>query len=106
MSNIPPRGELHWVEDNFNRYMFKDAFDTLEKTQGAWEWMKTAEPPADEGFMWWDHPMCQKIKENMSDDHSGASAAFCMRIMKQMAKQGWEIWAAQEMLAQMKRKEK
>ena len=106
MSSIPARGNFDWVEDSFNKYMFKDAFDTLERTEGAWEWMKTAEPPKDEGFMWWNDPMCNKLKNNLDGGHSGASAAFCMRIMQQMTKLGWELWAAGEILAQIQRKEK
>jgi hypothetical protein len=106
MSSIPPRGNFDWVEDSWNKWAFKDAFNTLESTEGAWEWMKTAEPPTDEGFMWWNHPMCNKIRGHMDDGHSGVSAAICMRIMQQMAKWGWELWAAQEIVAQMKQKEK
>ena len=90
-----PRGNFNWMKDPMDRWLYSDAFNALEAVEGAWEWMATANPPADRGFMWWDDPMSRRIMGKLSDGHSGASAAVCMRAAQEMARLGWDAWVRQ-----------
>ncbi|MDA9846595.1 hypothetical protein N9C10_01525 [Flavobacteriaceae bacterium] len=56
-----------------------------------WDWFKNESPPPQCGYMWWSHPNADIIRENLSNRnvHSGASFAYCMRIMEKIAKEGF-----------------
>jgi len=69
-----------------------DAYNAVEKTDGAWEWLKRPDvPPEDKGFMFCGDPMLNQIMKNMemAGYHSGASFAYTMRTMEMIAKYGW-----------------
>lgn len=68
-----------------------DAYWAVEKTPGAWEWLKRPDVPGDGGFMFSNHKMSNEILKNMSlgYNHSGASFAEVMRDMEMVAKYGW-----------------
>jgi hypothetical protein len=86
MDCIPPKGTFLWITDLMERSFVEDAYRALQLTPGAEEWLRTAEPPADKGFMWWDHPMVAALKANLGEGHSGSSAAFTLRTAQEMAK--------------------
>ena len=68
-----------------------DAYEAIEKTPGAWEWLKRPDVPGDDGFMFSDDVMMILIKNNMKHlyRHSGGSFAHTMRTMEMIAKHGW-----------------
>lgn len=103
MTYIPPKGNFLWITDRMEREFVEDAYRALRLTPGAEEWLRTAEPPEGKGFMWWDHPMVAALKANIGEGHSGSSAAFTLRTAQEMAQKGWDIWAVETLLAQLKR---
>ena len=64
--------------------------DTVTKLK-LWYWIKNESPPSSCGYMWWSHPNSDIIRANLSNNnvHSGASFAYCMRIMEKIAKEGF-----------------
>jgi hypothetical protein len=90
----PQKGTFNWITDSMTRYLATDAYSILQKVPGAEEWIRTAEPPKGEGFMWWNHPMVHNLKNALHDGHSGASAAETLRIAQKMGYLGWDQWAS------------
>ena len=68
-----------------------DAYEAIEKTPGAWEWLKRPDVPGDTGFMFSDDVMMILIKNNMKHlyRHSGGSFGYTLRNMEMIAKYGW-----------------
>ncbi len=68
-----------------------DVYEAIEKTTGAWEWLKRPDVPGDGGFMFSSDPILNEIMKNMKmlGCHSGASFAYTMRSMETIAKHGW-----------------
>lgn len=55
-------------------------------------WMKI-EPPSNTGYMFWDDPNISKILNDpkvLSCGHSGATEAYCLRYVQQIARLGLE----------------
>ena len=54
------------------------------------DFLKNESPPADKGYIWWNHPILNEISDELdSDGHSGASFACVMRAMQFIATKGW-----------------
>ena len=70
--------------------LLKDAYEAVEKTSGAWEWLKRPDVPGEKGLFCND-PMLKSITDNMKlvGNHSGGSFGWTMRQMEAIAKMGW-----------------
>jgi hypothetical protein len=68
-----------------------DAYWAVQKTPGAWEWLKRPDVPGDGGFTYSDDVMVILIKNNMKlfGRHSNTDFANIMRDMEMVAKYGW-----------------
>ncbi len=86
-------GDFSFIDCKLTRYTFKATYDAISSIDGAWDFLKSFEPSAHNGFMFSSHPFLMKI-ENKSDElgagHSGASWAITMRNMEYIAKHGWD----------------
>ena len=93
--SLPPAGDFSWMEDGLTQYYFTDAYQVMTRL-GAWEWLRTAEPPAEQGFMFWSpRPSeLEAIDAAIDKGHSGASYGVTMRAMEAIAKKGWEVFLA------------
>lgn len=73
---------------DFRPYM-KDMADTVTRL-ALWDWFHT-DPP--QSYMLWSHPNIDNISNGLANNqHSGATFAYCMRIMQAIAKQGFDKW--------------
>lgn len=79
------------VYDNFEVKMIQDAYDTIHRL-GLWNWFGEFEPHHNEGFMFTSDPNVAMIGNElaMRDAHSGSSFAWTMRMVHDIAKNGWE----------------
>ena len=56
-----------------------------------WDWLKNFEQNQNEGFMFSSDENVIKIGDSViSDGHSGATFAYCIRCMQSIAKKGFE----------------
>lgn len=87
----PNFGDFSWMKDSSSRELCMDAHRAITE-HGLWDWMKTATPPSDKGFMFWypQPPELEKINSSLTPEHSGASYGWTMRQMEYIAKNGWE----------------
>ena len=70
--------------------MLQDAYQAIEKTN-MWGYMK--QEPSGEGYMYTDDEELRLIHRHLEyDGHSGASFAWTMRTMQQIAKLGEEAF--------------
>ena len=75
---------------NYEVEMLQDAFDTIKRL-GLWEWFGTFEPHANEGFMFTSDMNVAIIGNELHyTGHSGTSFAWTMRMVHDIAKNGWE----------------
>ncbi len=88
------------IEGNFSghsdEYMLKNVYDAICELN-LWEWLKTYTPDEDRGFMFSYSKEVNEIIQHskvVSDRHSGASFAWCMRNMEVIAKNGWDHYFA------------
>lgn len=96
MKNRPTKDEMaKYIADlpltKTEKDLLKDAYEAVEKTSGAWEWLKRPDVPGENGFMFCNDPTVKSIIDNMklAGDHSGGSFAWTMRQMEAIAKMGW-----------------
>ena len=69
----------------------KDMADTVTRLE-LWDWFRT-DPP--NGYMFCSHPNVDKISNGLENNvHSGATFAYCMRLMQAIAMQGFDEWNA------------
>ena len=69
------------------RVSLQNMYNSITKNE-LWDWMKTFKP--DEGFMFTNHPNINIISDDVySDGHSGATFALAMRIMQDIAINGF-----------------
>jgi len=62
--------------------------DTVTRL-GLWDWFKTAQ----EAYMFSNHPNTNKISSGLKNNaHSGATFAYCMRIMQSIANESCDKW--------------
>ena len=95
---IPPYGNFDGLNlPSLDRTMIQSGFEAVESVEGGWDFLRTYEPPADQGFMFSMPPPKQKeIDEAISnryDGHSGASYGWTMRVLQKIAKLGWDSYA-------------
>ena len=90
-STSPNFGDYSWMEDTSSRELCVDAHKAITEL-GLWDWMKTATPPSDMGFMFWNPPPIElaKINASITPEHSGSTYGWTMRQMETIAKNGWE----------------
>jgi len=69
--------------------MLQDAYAAVQACD-AWGWLMLFQPHPNEGFMFSADPMLTQISLAMKHGHSGASFALTMRILHDIARQGWE----------------
>lgn len=78
------------IYQNYEVEMLQDAYDTTNRL-GLWEWLGTFEPHANEGFMFTSDMNVARIGAEMKfNGHSGSSFAWTMRVVHDIAKNGWE----------------
>ena len=74
------------------RPSLKDMADTTDRL-GLWNWFKNETPPADDGYMFWNHENVTAISNGLTkNNHSGATFGLAMRCMQAIAKVGFENW--------------
>jgi hypothetical protein len=93
-------GDFSFIKDTSRRADLEDAY-TAVTMSNAWDFFRTAAPPEDTGYMFWDAPELIAIGKNMkhSDLHSGASFALIMRAMQSIALVGWDAWVTGQLKA-------
>jgi hypothetical protein len=78
------------IYDTFEVTMLQDAYDTIKRL-GLWEWFGTFEPHANEGFMFTSDMNVAMIGNALKfDGHSGSTFGWTMRMVHDIAKNGWE----------------
>ena len=78
------------VYTTFETPMLRDAFQAITVCD-LWDWLRTYTPEPGRGFMFGNHPNQERINQAMTyTGHSGASYAWTMRAMEDIAKNGWE----------------
>jgi hypothetical protein len=56
-----------------------------------WNKLQTDKPPENKGYMFCNYKWIHDIFNTVENDgHSGASGAYCLRIMEQIADIGWD----------------
>lgn len=70
--------------------MLGDADQAITKCD-LWDWLKNYKTDENRGFLFSRHPNLDRIHSAMNYyGHSGASYAWTMRIMEEIAKVGWK----------------
>lgn len=78
------------IYETYEADMIEDAYTTIRRL-GLWEWFGTFEPHPTEGFMFTSDTNIAMIGNELNyQGHSGASFGITMRILHDIAKQGWE----------------
>lgn len=99
-------GDFSFWNDEWEESMYKNCYDAVTK-EGLWDWMKTAEPPKDMGFMLWSCPEMSRIGKHMEVmGHSGCSYAITLRNIEYIAKHGWDKYVADTIEGIERRKKK
>jgi hypothetical protein len=93
--------------DPLDKEMIKSGFEAVESVEGGWEFLRTYEPPADQGFMF-SLPTGKRLEiddaiSNRYGGHSGSSYGWTMRNLEFIAKKGWDTFA-KHCLAEKKKK--
>lgn len=74
--------------------MLRDAEAALT-TCDLWDWLRDFTPHANDGFMFSTHPNLTRLTDAMTyTGHSGSSYAWTMRVMENIAKNGWHSHVA------------
>jgi hypothetical protein len=84
------------MEDGLAQYYLLDAYYAITHLD-AWDWLAAADPPTDQGFMFWSPRPAEleQIDAAIDKGHSGASYGATMRTMQVIAKKGWDQWFAE-----------
>ena len=78
------------IYSNFEVDMLQDGYDTIQRL-GLWEWLATFEPHPNEGFMFTNDTNVEMIGNAMKyREHSGTSFGWTMRVLRDIARQGWQ----------------
>tara|TARA_B100001175_G_C19495376_1_gene634959 strand:- start:1382 stop:1630 length:249 start_codon:yes stop_codon:yes gene_type:complete len=70
------------------KQMLESAFNAISQIE-AWDFIKNYEPPENCGFMWDSNERVTEIMNKINElygGHSGASMAWTMRMMQNIAK--------------------
>ena len=71
------------------RVSLQNMYNSITKNE-LWDWMKTFKPDEGNGFMFTTHPNINIISDDVhSDGHSGTTFALAMRIMQDIAINGF-----------------
>lgn len=96
--SLPAFGDFNGLNlPKWERGVIESGFKAVQSVEGAWEYLKTYDPPADQGFMFSVPP--PKMEEiNVAIDreyggHSGGSYGHTMRILQFIAQKGWDAYA-------------
>jgi hypothetical protein len=84
--------EFKFIEDTTNRIMFQSAYDVINNGN-YWEQLRNFTPQQNTGFAWSNDKLILELKTKISDaypQHSGASMAFILRAMWNIAHDGLE----------------
>jgi hypothetical protein len=86
-------GEFEFVKENF-RDLFKNAHNAITCTE-QWCWLAKYEPGCETGFQFAMTPEIRRINDKMHEDpisenHSGSTYGFTMRVMQYIATNGYE----------------
>ena len=89
----------------YEKEMLHAGFQAVDSVEGGWEFLRTYEPPADQGFMFslstGKRLEIDNAISNRYGGHSGSSYGWTMRNLEAIAKKGWDTWA-EEVLQQRK----
>ena len=101
-STLPAPGDFTGLAlSDWERQMVQTGYEAVSAVEGGWEFLKTYEPPADQGFMFSEPTGLRKQIdteiETRYGGHSGASYGMTMRVLERIAKQGWEVWAKEKL---------
>lgn len=92
MSKTYVPGDFSFWNSAYDEAMYKNAYDAIT-TENLWDWMKTASPPENKGFMFWDAPELKRLNKHMDVmGHSGFSYGMTLRTMEAIAKKGWDTY--------------
>lgn len=81
------------IYTQFEAMMLQDADDAITSC-GLWDWFREYTPEQGKGFMFSTHPNLDRIDKALKfDGHSGASHAWTLRTMQQVARLGWATFA-------------
>ena len=95
---IPAYGNFDGLNlPKWNREMIQSGFEAVESVEGGWDFLRTYEPPKDQGFMF-SLPTGKRLEideaiSNRYGGHSGASYGETMRHLEYIAKRGWDDYA-------------
>tara|TARA_B110000046_G_C12725740_1_gene286477 strand:+ start:94 stop:423 length:330 start_codon:yes stop_codon:yes gene_type:complete len=83
-------GNFNFIHDALTREALKNTYHAVDKTN-MWSFMKTFEPPSDQGFMFTASPELYLISTECENRyrHSGTTWGFSMRHIEYIAKNGW-----------------
>ena len=81
----------------WDKEMIQSGFNAVTSVEGGWEFLRTYEPPINEGFMF-SLPTGKRLEidqaiERNYGGHSGASYGCTMRVLEWIAKEGWNAYA-------------
>lgn len=89
--------------------MLSSAYNAISSVEGGWDFLKTYEPPEEEGFMFVKTPPAkmdeiEKAVIDADSGHSGSSYGWTMRQMQYIAKNGLDAFNALHESKDLKKK--
>lgn len=92
-------GNFSFIKDSMWRVMCQEMYTAITAAD-AWTEMKA--DPGDGGYMFSGAPVVSKVSAHLNDTvgHSGSSFGITMRNMQQLARVGWDVWAAEQKASQ------
>ena len=86
---------------NFNEHtvpLLADAYQAVTVTE---EWANMAKDPGTTGFAWSREPYLNRITGAMklANEHTGATMAWTLRVMQQIAQKGWDTFCEENRVA-------
>jgi hypothetical protein len=78
--------------------LLADAYQAVTVTE---EWANMAKDPGTTGFAWCREPYLKRIQDAMklAGEHTGATMAWTLRIMQQIARKGWDTFCEENRVA-------
>ena len=81
----------------WDREMIQSGVDAVNSVEGGWDFLRTYEPPKDQGFMF-SLPLGTRLEIDEAiakryGGHSGSSYGCTMRVLEFIAKEGWDAYA-------------
>jgi hypothetical protein len=88
-------GDFSFLPDGFTKRSLEDAWDAVTKLD-LWDFFKNQKPPVNKGYMFWDAPELNQLHPILNVSHSNASFGCTLRIIQNIAINGWEKWVKNE----------